>query len=564
MSLRIAAVCLLFMIFSAQAELLGPVLATKTPEDDRAKIIEANQACQVIDLLLVKKEFKVECFGNYQHYGPTSKTAVHTGQVRIAGYNLLHPGTSKALFKDYALIAKIMNTYDVVAGMEILGTVGHDKVNNEAVLALLRGSPKMVADLTAMKEKTSNAKKRQEIDIRLAKLNADTRAAYSLYRGPGYFKILMALKKLDPSWALILSPRGDSALQGSVEEMVGFFYRASSVTPVANPHCHEYRDSDGGAPYACIINLGAKFMGKDHTQNFARRPFMGSFRSGSMKFSLLSWHVVFTFSGDEEAAKKLMNDVFNVDSPSELGVGINSSNFARFAEIKLTLDFMDRFTKKYNDQKIMMVSDTNVNASNAYWPEILKSFPGSSVLIEETSTVSPPRYLSDGKETNGVASSYDHFIFNKSTFASCDEGQVYNYYKSDIQNDIEKKYMIRNRVKFSPSRLKLAGFGAAIDQGILDGDIPAEDDPLPAKLDYPLSTAGEAQMNKIVNAYAQDLQALMTVKRNEVVSDEFLIQERIDGFKRRVFMNQLTNAFYYRFYQEVLSDHFPISINCKN
>src|SRR5690606_9425779 len=113
---------------------------------------------------------------------------------------------------------------------------------------------------------------------------------------------------------------------------------------------------------ACIINLGAKFMEKDHTRNFARRPFMGSFRSGSMKFSLLSWHVVFTFSGDEEASKKLMNDVFNVDSASELGAGINSSNFARFAEIKITLDFMNRFVKKYNDNKIMLVSDTNIQA----------------------------------------------------------------------------------------------------------------------------------------------------------------------------------------------------------
>lgn len=551
------------------------VVQTKTPEDDRAKIEEYNQACQVIDALLVKKQFKVDCFSNYQHYGPTSKSAKSSpGQVRIAGYNLLHPGTSKSLFKDYSLIAKIMNKFDVVSGLEILGVVGHDKVNNEAVLALLRGSPKMVADLKALKGKTTDLKKLKEVEVKLAKLIADTQTAYSLYRGPGYYKVLMALKKLDPSWALILSPRGDSALQGSAEEMVGFFYRANAVSPVSNPHCNEYKDEDGGVPYACIINVGTKFMGKDLTHNFARRPFMGSFRSGAMKFSLVSMHVVFTFSGDEAAEKKLMNDVFGVDSATELGTGINSSNFARFAEMKMTLDFMNRFKNKYKDNNIMLVSDTNINANNMFWPEVVKSLPGASVLLDEPSTVSPPRYSSDGKETFGVASTYDHFVFDKAAFPGCDEGKVYNYYNSDIQNDVEKLYLIRPRDTSPPNTNKLSprsitntlmrGFKTVIDQTIVDGDIPPEDDPIPTKFDYPLSSAGRAKMEKLVNAYDAELRSLLTVKKNEVVADDFQIQERIDGFKRRVFTNQLTNAFYYRFYQEILSDHFPVSINCKN
>ena len=67
----------------------------------------------------------------------------------------------------------------------------------------------------------------------------------------------------------------------------------------------------------------------------------------------------------------------------------------------------------------------------------------------------------------------------------------------------------------------------------------------------------------MVVAYSKQLQSLQTVKKNSVEADDFLIQERIDGFKRRVFTNQLTNAFYYRFYQEILSDHFPVSITCK-
>ena len=132
----------------------------------------------------------VGCFSNYIHYGPSSKTAKSNGVVRIAGYNLLHPGTSKALFKDYSLVAKIMNKYDVVAGLELLNTVGHEEDNNQSVLALLRGSPTMVTSLKTLRAKTKNEAKLKIIDAQLAKLVADTATAYSLYRAPGYFRAI--------------------------------------------------------------------------------------------------------------------------------------------------------------------------------------------------------------------------------------------------------------------------------------------------------------------------------------------------------------------------------------
>ncbi len=552
--------CLISSALLADSQpVFGP---TKTPEDDQSKILEYNQACQTINALLVRKQFPVECFSNYQHFGPTTKSSLNRSTtLRIAGYNLLHPGTSKALFKNYSLIAKIMNQYDVVAGLEILGTVGHDEANNQAVLNFLRESPKLVTDLKTLKSKTTDVTKLAEIDVKLNKVISDTQKAYTLYRSPGYFKALTELKKLDPSWALILSPRGDSALQGSVEEMVGFFYRANSVTPITNPHCNEFKDANAGTPIACMINLTSQFMDKDYFHNFARRPFMASFQSGNFKFSLVSTHVVFTFSGDEEAQKKLMNDVFGVDAPGDLSTGMNTSNFARFAEVKTTLSFMDRFRKKYNDNNIMFVSDTNLTGNNPFWSEVLKSFPGGSMLINEPSTISPPRYSGDGKETFGVANSYDHFVLDKSAFPSCDDGHVYNYYKSDIQKDIQKIYMIRLMNSLS---LFNKSFELADDGGVLvGGDIPPDDSPLPAKLDYPMSTIGQMKVDQMVNTYSTQLSGQQTIKKNEVVLDDFQLQERIDGFKRRVFTNQLTNAFYYRFYQEILSDHFPVSINCK-
>jgi hypothetical protein len=568
--LKILSIILIFFTLSSNAEESGILAQTKTAEDDRAKIQEYSRYCRDISSYLVRDEFQVECNSNYQHYGPTKKSLKPLGRsLRIAGYNLLHPGTSKALFKDYSLLAKIMNKFDIVSGLEILGTVGHDRANNENVLKLIHSAPALIANLVALKQRTRAPKQLKEIDAKIMKLTVDSNNASSLFRGPGYYKILMALKKIDPSWALILSPRGDSAIQGSVEEMVGFFYRANAVTPVMNPHCKEFKDLNGGVPYACIINVDSGFMGKNFTHSYSRRPFMGSFKSGSLKFSIVSMHVVFNFSGDEVAEKKLMNDVFNVDSASVLGTGINSSNFARFAEVKITLDFMDKFRNKYNEDNIMLVSDTNISGSNAFWPEVLKSFPGGSLLINQPTTISPVRYSGDGKETNGVASSYDHFVLDKSAFPSCDDGQVYNYYNSDIQADIENAYLVRDTNRASPlnyfpvNSFKAGSITDPDDQTILDGDIPADEDPIPTKFDYQLSSLGKLKMDKLLNDYALKLSSLYTVKNNEIVSDDFQLNERIDGFGRRVLTNQLTNAFYYRFYQEILSDHFPVSISCK-
>ncbi len=558
---------LLFLIVSsiASAQVNDEVNEPKNAADDKTKIEEYNQACQVIDTLLVRKQFKVDCFSNYQHFGPTTKTnSTSNGQIRIAGYNLLHPGTSKALFKDYNLVAKIMNQYDVVSALELLGTVGHDEVNNQAVLDFLRSSPQLQQELKNLKAKTADKDKKKEIEMRFQKLLADTKTAYTLYRAPGYFKVLTALKNLDPSWSLLLSPRGDSALAGSVEELVGFYYRANKVNPAINPHCNEFKDNRAGPAYACIINLSSSFMGKNFTQSYARRPFMASFTSGNMKFSLMSNHVVFTFSGDEEASKNLMKNVFGVETPAELGNGVNASNFARFAEVKISLSFMNKYRNKYNDKNIMFVSDTNLQASIPFWEEILKSFPGGSRLIDEPTTLSPTRYNSDMQETNGVANSYDHFVLDKSAFPSCSNGEVYNYFKYSIESDIEKTYMIRGLQANNTLRLKsFTGFNE--DVGVLvGGDVPPEDDTLPTKLDYPLTSAGQDRMNRIVTNFSNMLQRNLTVKKNEVVADDFLIQERIDGIKRRIFLNQLTNSFYYRFYQELLSDHFPVSITCKN
>lgn len=543
----------------------------KSLEDDAEKIAEYRERCETIKAFIVKSEYKVDCHTNYNHYGPTAVNSKSTSTLKIANYNLLHPGTSKALFKDYALVAKIMNRYDVVSGLELLATVGRDEQNNKAVAAFINDVPELEKKLREQRAKLKDPSKIKEMDLKIAKLIDDAKKATELYRAPGYLRVLQELKKLDKSWSLILSPRGDSALVGSVEELVGFYYRANSLSPVVNPHCKEVADSGSGTPVACFITLTKDFMGEDLVQHFARRPFMASFKVGSSLFTLVTSHMVFTYSGDEEAEKDLMRKTFGVESHKELGTGINSANFARFAEVKNTLDFMNRYRKKYQDNKIMFMADTNLVSNNAFWPEILKAYPGSELLIKEATTLSPGRYLANGKETEGVANDYDHFILDKKAFPGCDNGEVYNYYKEGIYKEIESRYVIRKEVVgFSNKSLDLFADHHDVliplkdeEEPILDGDIPPVDDPATIKLEYPLTPAGQSKMDKFVSGFGKYLKGLYTVKRNEVVEDDFQIEERLEGMKRRVFLRQLTNPYYYRFTQEVLSDHFPVALNCK-
>ena len=526
---KVASIFLLLILTSAKlvAEDLSP---TKSPEIDRAKILDYQKRCNDISNLIIKKSFELECYTNYNHYKATSINSKNNNDVRIANYNLLHPGTSKALFKDYSLVAKIINHYDIVSGLELLATVGHDEQNNKAVLALLKSSP-------------------------------NNQQAAALYRAPGYLEILFELKKLDPSWSLILSPRGDSALLGSVEELVGFFYRGSTATPTINPHCQEVMGAGGGTPVACFITLDKSFMDRDITQHFARRPFMASFQVGDQKITLITSHVVFTYSGNEEAEKDLMKKTFGVENFKELGQGVTSANFARYAEVKNTLDFMNRFRNKYNDRKIMFLADTNLVSNNAFWPEVLKALPGAELFNKEGSTLSPARYARGGVETQGIANDYDHFIFQKNDFSGCSGTSVYNYYKEDIYSDIEGRYVIRQEsvgvdknlgVKNSPP-------GHLED----DGDVLPDDSTDAVKLEYPLTDAGRFKMNAYIADAALYFKGLYTVRNDEVVQDDFQIKERLEGLKTRVFLRQLTNPYYYRFMQEILSDHLPVAISCK-
>jgi hypothetical protein len=507
----------------------------KSESDDASKILEEKAICQNLKNYIIKEKFPVNCEQSYFLFGAhvkDSESKSTKNSLKIANYNLLHPGTSKSLYKDYELVAKVANMFDVIAAEEVLSLVGHDANVNSTIDDYINsnsfiGTPK---ELQKIKD---------------------------IYRAPGYLKLLLELKKLDPSWSLILSPRGDAALQGSVEEHVGVFYRASIVSLENNPYCAD-KDSNkkSSAHYGCIIDYGSD------NEFVSRRPFLTSFKAKSFQFSILASHVVVNYAGDDEAVTRLVKKIFNANSIPEVGFGLNQSNFARFAEVKLALEFIKKFSTKYKNNRIIFSSDTNLNPDVDYWGELLKINEYSKVLISDPTTVSPGRFKKETEETNGVANSYDHFVLNENEFKNCDNGEVYNYYNSPVQADIENRYMIRS-IRSSSKSLHLENRFVDLNGNNLDDEDEHPEDNTTLDLDYPLTKAGEIKMNKVAFEYENSLKTQYTLRRGTIVVDDYQVAERVDGLKKRLFLKQLTNSYYYRFYQEILSDHFPVSIKCK-
>jgi hypothetical protein len=256
-----------------------------------------------------------------------------------------------------------------------------------------------------------------------------------------------------------------------------------------------------------------------------------------------------------------MQAAFGADNHDGLGTGVNQSNFARWAEVKLTLEFMQRFERAYTKNKIIFMGDMNLEHSNAFWNTAIEStFPGGVVAIDTPTTVSQIRYRVSGVATNGLASNYDHFIFKPSNLPSClgqdgaPRAKVYNFYNESVGQEIRNKLYVRDLGKGLES----------IDEG---SDADSEDDAdcnVPFTIDYVLVRNAERIMNPYLSKYFREINALKTVRNNEVIAEDYRVELRVETLKQRVFLDQLSNRTYYRIYQELLSDHVPIYLTCGN
>ena len=487
--------------------------------------------CLNLKEIVIKGNYQVDCYTNYHHFNSDASKTFYSPKnakgrfIEIASFNLWHPGAGSTPYKDYKIIAKIMNGFDLVSGMELLPVISADQKNNERVAKFVEESQAKIDELAKL-DTAQAIKEREELENKLSQ-------AQELYRAPGYLDVLSELRKLDPSWALVLAPSGEAADEKYTQELVGFYYRSSHVKPIVNEHCDRFKKKSHGTPYACYPKLTKSWLGKSVRQVFSRRPFLGSFESGDFNFSLLTSHIVFNTPSDEGGMERVLLPSFGVKDYKELGTGANKANFARLAEMKIILEIMNKIREESKEKDVIFVGDTNLESSNLQWDALLKSFPGGKLYIDQPTTLSPKRFLSSGEETHGVASDYDHVIIDLSETSECAKSngdlsaRVGNFLQGNIRKVIDDEYRYRVR-------------------GTNDIDFDRE-----------------KKREKKVSQFTKRLENTLTIKRDEITVEENDITGEVENFDSRVFKQQLEDDNYYRYFREVISDHFPIYFSCK-
>ena len=218
----------------------------------------------------------------------------------------------------------------------------------------------------------ANIKEMALLKKAIKKLEKDLEQAKSLYRPPGYLRILTELRKLPggKKWSLILAGQGEASATSHTEELVGYFYKADIINPQASPYCNS--KSRLRKSFACVTAMDRADLKEDKSHIFARRPFLGEFVSGNFSFTLLTSHIIYDSPLDSSRMRNILRDSFGVSSYEGLGVGMRKDNYARFAEVKVTLDFIKGFLQKYGITKdLIYMGDFNIESKNKFWPQVL-------------------------------------------------------------------------------------------------------------------------------------------------------------------------------------------------
>ncbi|MBE8221620.1 MAG: hypothetical protein HAW60_02705 [Bdellovibrionales bacterium] len=493
------------------------------------------------------QKYEIKCKDNYSLYNSKSankfynkKKAIDGKKIKILNFNLLYPGQSNTRYKNYKLIANIINRYDIISGLELLGSTGSDNKINYNVLQEISKlkSLKNRVDISAHISKDPNALEslkigRSLVEQKILKLMA-------VYKKPGYLKLFEELKKLDPSWSLIISTNNKIEKSGGVQELVGFYFKAKKVKLFSNQYCKEVYGRSSGIPYACTPKFSKDFFGIDAKFVFSRLPFMANFESGNFDFTIIASHVAFRTPKKTETVNKILKTAFGVNNIAELkGTGIRIDTYSRFAEIKLTMDLIKKMTKSYSEKDIIFAGDFNVESQNKFWKNPLMSKGVDlKLLVNEKTTLAKKTRLNSGGSIidDGYSKNYDHFMINPKITSECDTksaGRVDFINDENIKKIIDIDYIIRNKTL-------VAGLLYSIHKNAKDIISKRT-----AELKADLRKEKKILYSQIVPRYTQE--------------EEDLI---IFNYHRRVFESQMNSATYYRVYAELISDHAPIEISC--
>lgn len=393
-----------------------------------------KQQCESLAEYYVKDQYRVDCHYNYHHYNSRAYRSLYRkkiakqkrDRIRLGGFNILHPVNGKTRFKDLELVAKIINhDFDVLAGIELIPNPKEDFGHNNKIDGFIQEQRAKIAS----GELSASEKREAEENIE---------KAINSYLAPGYLRILDHLRELDPSWALIISSRAESAKPNDQKEFTGYYYRSEVVKPVQNKFCTRENVANKGTPFGCT-----PWFDRDINKAFSRRPFIASFESGDFKFTMVAAHIVFTSPPKAQDMADVLRPAFGVSTLDGFprGSGVTKETYARWAEVKLTLDLMEKMRKTYNVENIIYVADFNLEKEDSYWSELMKSFPNGQVYVDAKTSISP---------TSGYASNYDHFIFDPTETEECinngsvDARRVDFFTEPHIKEYLEDYYHLGN------------------------------------------------------------------------------------------------------------------------
>lgn len=491
--------------------------------------------CLELKSFSLEKDFgEIECLGQYHHYNSeaTSRYYSYTDarrkkNLKIGSFNLYQSGSSRTEYKDYSVIAKIINKFDVVGAVELVSIIGVYKAHNESLVDYY-------------KQELSNLQHAIDAGDEQKKFELSNKLKFikEQYELPGYVKILKELRELDPSWALLLTPNEEGSENATIKELGGFFYRARYVKPVVNEYCEAaYAGIEDS--FACYPKFDSSFYGKDVADLVSRRPFMASFRSGSFDFTGLAVHTIYNAPNDEDFRKRLTQAAFGVDTYTEVE-GLRSDTYARFAELTHVVDFSEKLRKSFTEKDIIIMGDFNLESGESYWSKLFASNKKLELKIEEPTSLALSRYKSDGSESGGTSRNFDHFIIDKEYSVECDgkdSAKAYNFLENEIRSIIDDKFLIRSDETYTDEETKLVM--------------------------YKKSDAADKIMQDLEANYVEKISEMYTVKKGEIVK-RFDTEEKLEDFRRKLFEPQLFERSYYRYMQETISDHIPVSLTCSN
>lgn len=294
-------------------------------------------------------------------------TPPNRGALMIGQFNVLRLGEESSQFKDFGLLAKIINQWDIVGAVELTPTKEDVREHNNEI------------------EDLNNELYRNSFLI------------------PGHIRLLLALQILDPSWSLIMSPEARG--EGSSGELAGFYYRASLVKPAPNKYC---------------TALTGKLLTEGCTARFApnidplisRPPFIATFQTITKRmYTLVTSHLRFDASNAEEQAllKLYPGDCSRCPKKDEFQ--------ARFAEARATSVLVSQLQRSEN-HTVIWGGDFNFSPADAEGLPlnyILGPLQGAKMLNTSLTSLA--------KET-GLTSSYDHFVLGRTALNECDPNSV--------------------------------------------------------------------------------------------------------------------------------------------